>query len=107
MIISKLPVRKVTWIITGINLRDVLAKTNGASHARARDGPKEAIKREISTKLRRAGDKMKHLGGWEELLQLSFLLEEWELVVGGVAQARLEHYGIQIWESTTKCVSTA
>lgn len=50
---------------------------------------------------------MKHLGGWEELLQLSFLLEEWELVVGGVAQARLEHYGIQIWESTTKCVSTA
>lgn len=31
--ILKSPVGKVTWIITGINLRDVLAKTNGAFRA--------------------------------------------------------------------------
>lgn len=45
MIILKFPVGKVTCIIIGINLRDVLAKTNGASHAQARDEPKEAVKR--------------------------------------------------------------
>lgn len=45
LIILKFPVGKVTCIIIGINLRDILAKTNGASHAQARDEPKEAVKR--------------------------------------------------------------
>lgn len=45
LIILKFPVGKVTCIIIGINLGDVLAKTNGASRAQTRDKPKEAVKR--------------------------------------------------------------
>ena len=45
-----------------INLRDVLAKTNGVSHAQARDEPKEAIK-----SVRNDGPGNLHPAqGWEE-----------------------------------------